>query len=190
MFYPRLCRSRCRAPVWGAEVRKWRKLSAKGKKRRVFHAIRNFFARKIWGGYQRGGIAGAYHWVRCHTVRRYGIINLAKYSNGEYTWGWIDRDWAMYLACFHLLCDFVEKEDPGVGTRTIQDYGDDEFSRPLVAAQVEDEIEILRLYTWWKTERKAAHEAAGYDYKAREALDAKDEEMLQRLMKVRRRLWT
>lgn len=171
-------------------MRRWKDLKTSAqKRRRILHVMRDFFVRTVWGDYQRGGIVGAYHWVRCHTVHRYGIIDLSKHSDG-YRWGWIDRDWAMYLACFNLLCDFVENEDPAVGTRALQDYGDDEYSRAIVAAQLEDEVEVRRLYTWWKTERPKEHAAAGYDYKVREALDAKDEEMLQRLMKVRTRLWT
>jgi len=172
-------------------VRRWKDLKTNAqKRRRVLHVVRDFFVRTIWGGYQRGGISGAYHWVRCHAWHRYGIIDLAKHSNGEYRWGWIDRDWAMYLACFHLLCDFVENEDPHVGTRTERSYADDEYAQAIAKAQLEADAEIRRLYDWWTKERKAEHDAAGYDYKIREALDAKDDEMLQRLMKVRTRLWT
>jgi|SRR5277367_6719860 len=179
-------------------MRAWRKLSTKGKKRQIIYAARDFFVRTIWGGYMRGGVLGAYHWVRCHVWNRYHIVNLSKHSDG-YRWGWIDRDWAMCLACFNLLCDFVENEDPKIGTRTLDSYrpswweADAQWhpvEKETIELQIAADAEIRALYQWWKTERKAEHAAAGYDYKVREALDAKDEEMLQRLMKVRTRLWT
>lgn len=177
-------------------MREWKKLSAKGKCRRVLYCVRDLFVLRIWGDYQRGGIRGAYHWVRCHVWNRYGIIDLAKHSNG-YRWGWIDRDWAMYLACFHMLCEFVENEDPKVGTRTLDDYrpswveDDSEWlDRDHIQAQVDADKQVRALYDWWKTERPREHAVKDYSYQRLETLDAKDEEMLQRLMKVRTCLWT
>lgn len=177
-------------------MRKWSKLSAQGKRRRVLHVVRDFFVRTLWGDYQRGGIRGVYHWVRCHVWNRYHIIDLRRHGDGEYRWGWIDRDWAMYLACFHLLCDFVENEDPEVGTRTLDSYRPDWVKNDSewlgveqVQAQIDDDAEIRALYDWWKRGRAEDHkryEASDWSYKVREELDAKDDEMLMRLMKVRR----
>lgn len=157
--------------------------------------------RYVVGDYKRGGIKGAYHWVRCHAWNRYHLIDIR--GHGGYDWGWIDRDEAMLIACFAILCEYVEKEDPSVGTRTLTEWVTDEWSRDLVSAQVADEVEIRTLYEWWKRGRKADQDAIeaiaigcysgpGWDEYKRlsEAYDAKDDAMLARLLKVRGRLWT
>lgn len=173
------------------------------------------------------------YWLRTHTYNRYHIINIS--GQDGYKWGWIDRSHAMYLACFKLLEEFVELEDPEIGTRTEKDYrGDPEvipedewikYHKPSIDDQLEGDREIRALYDWWKTGRKQEHDACdkildGYskdfddifkpipekpgfleyiqDHSPQweawklehDRLEAKDEEMLQRLMKVRQRLWT
>lgn len=139
--------------------------------------------RTVWGGYRRGGICGLYHWIRCHTWNRYHIIDIRNES--DYDWGWIDRDRAMFLACFKILEDFVEKEDPDVGLRKPEDYSvvDDDGS---LARQLEWEREIRALYIWWTEDRPRAL----LDGWRTHDEDRKDDEMLARLMKVRKHLWT
>jgi len=185
--------------------------------------------RKLWGW-------TPLYWLRCHTFTRYHIIDIR--GQGEYDWGWIDRSHAMYLACFKLLEEFVETEDPTVGLRTEADYRgnpsdefyvqDDEWNKyhkPAIDYQLANEREVRALYDWWKTGRKQEHDALDkilegrhrnfedmfkpcedkpgfHEYVADESpewkawvaehdrLEAKDEEMLQRLMKVRQTLWT
>jgi hypothetical protein len=176
------------------------------------------------------------YWLRTHTYNRYHIIDLR--GQGDYKWGWIDRSHAMYLACFKLLQDFVEQEDPTIGLRgeeayrgkpTDEFYVSDEewnkYHKPSIDHQLANEREVRVLYDWWKTGRKQEFEALdkildGYHrsfddmfkpcsdkpglfeyvpdpdprweaWKAEhDRLEAKDEEMLQRLMKVRQTLWT
>ena len=142
------------------------------------------------------------YWLRCHTFTKYHIIDIR--GQDDYKWGWIDRDHAMYLACFKLLTEFVELEDPTVGQRSMEDYrGDltqqefDDFYKPTVAPQLEREVEVRALYDWWKTTRKQEWDACYASSNLKETwweeftrLEEKDEEMLMRLMKVRRTLWT
>jgi hypothetical protein len=141
------------------------------------------------------------YWLRCKTFTRYHIINIS--GQDGYKWGWIDRDHAMYLACFKLLTEFVELEDPTVGLRTEVDYRGDldekewlEFHRPSIIPQLEREVEVRALYNWWKAARKQEWDACyalkrGTEmYDEMNRLEEKDEEMLMRLMKVRRSLWT
>ena len=144
------------------------------------------------------------YWLRCHTFTKYHIINIS--GQDGYKWGWIDRDHAMYLACFKLLTEFVELEDPTVGQRTLDDYRgepgviDDaeweQYHKPSIVPQLEREVEVRALYDWWKTTRKQEWDAcyamkSGQPmYDEMDRLEEKDEEMLMRLMKVRRTLWT
>lgn len=202
-------------------MRKWKQLKTKRKKvKRLLSIIGDFFKYRIWGDAKRGGIRGAWWWIKYHTTHRYHIINISGQDNYEY--GWTDRDHAMYLACFKILVDFVEKESPKIGdeTDTIESYkdsdrdwfdGEEEGIRACIARHKE----IRALYSWWKVERKKEHEEVSklmneFDYefsskgvqctgsfKARDEwhrrtdeLEEKDEEMLMRLMKIRRSLWT
>ncbi len=161
----------------------------------------------IWKAFKRWE---PIYWLRTHTINRYHIINIS--GQGDYKWGWCDRDYAMYLACFAILVDFCEKEMPHTNTCYIE--GDD-------WAQAHGEM--LFLYDWWKRGRAAEHAEVsamharldpikwekvegeeGYsrllppvDRTAHDAwiqreheLEAKDEEMLARLMKVRGYMWT
>ena len=171
-------------------MRRWGKLSRRGKSRRVWHAVVDFFRLTIWGDYKRGGIRGAYHWVRCHVWNRYHLIDLR--GHADYDWGWIDRDHAMWIACFALLVDYVEKENPFEFINWESDDGHSNAAK-----------EIRALYEWWKTGRKTEHDAhrampvdnyRGPSWDAwcaeNDRLEAKDEEMLDRLMKIRGYLWT
>lgn len=171
-------------------MRPFKQLSAGGKFRRIFHTVKDFFRYTIWGDFKRGGIRGAYHWVRCHVWNRYHVLDLRK--PGVYDWGWIDRDFAMWLACFNLLVEYVEKETPFEVVNW--DWNPEHANAGK---------EIRELYEWWKRGRKAeqdelhAMDHGNYNgpawqawMKRHDELEAKDDEMLDRLMKVRRYLWT
>ena len=156
------------------------------------------------------------YWLRCHTFTRYHMIDIS--GQDGYTWGWIDRDRAMLLACFALLCEYVEREDPF----GIIDWDSDPDHQAAAA-------EIRALYAWWRHGRREEAEAvdrffgehchqvpeevefprnedgtttwnlgAGWDSAENEriwferytALDTREEEMLGRLIKIRGYLWT
>lgn len=195
--------------------RKWSELkTAKKKVRRLRHVVQDFFRWNVWGDYRRGGIMGVYHWIRCHVWNRYHIVDIR--GEDGYTWGWLDRDYVMLLACFKILKTFVEEEDPKIGLRTLEDYryeGDDCMLESL-KDQLERGAEVRALYVWWTETRPREHKECadllntfevsfgkkginvsdekkshGWFERTQE-LDKKDEEMLIRLMKIRRSLWT
>jgi hypothetical protein len=159
---------------------------------------------RVWSAIKRWD---PWYWIRAHTYNRYHIINIS--GQDGYKWGWIDRSHAMYLACFKILVEFVEQEDPTVGLRTEADYRgnpdseyyipDDEYNKyhkPAIDHQLETEREVRALYDWWKVTRDQEWTACyamsrGKNmYAEMDRLEAKDEEMLMRLMKVRQCLWT
>jgi len=82
---------------------------------------------------------------------------------------WIDRDYIMLHACFQILQDFVEKED----AITYYDTYDDKTYENFVS-------ELKELYGWWLWRK----DNDSFDD------DEKDNEMLNRLMKIRLSLWT
>ena len=84
------------------------------------------------------GIGNIFYWIRAHTYNKYHLINIS--GQDGYTWGWIDRDRAMMLACFKLLCDYVEKESHQIDWTWGPDYQ-------------ECKATMDYLYNWWKVER-------------------------------------
>ena len=152
------------------------------------------------------------YWVRCHTFTRYHLLDLRDRGEGHgYRWGWMDRDHFMLLACFTLLRDFVEQEDPEIGLRGEEGHEWTEGQREAVAQQLAVEREIRALYEWWVRGRASEHAAVealleGADdldfadlirhpnfaeYSRRtDELEAKDDAQLLRLVKVRGSLWT
>lgn len=175
------------------------------KSKRLWHMAKDFVGRYVVGCYKGRGMLGAYHWIRCHVWNRYHIIDLSRHGSPSesYRWGWIDRDNAMFLACFLLLKDYVEQEDPKVGLRTLDDYAPHsrdwyEGEREGVERQLVWAKEVRALYDWWKTERKREHDEVHAAYlrdapgwcRNHDKLEERDEEMLMRLVKVRGHLWT
>ena len=79
---------------------------------------------------------------------------------------WIDRDQIMLHACFQILQDCVEIEK-------VDTHCDYDAHKDFV-----DEVRIL--YKWWESRK----DNVNYDN------DKKDNEMLNRLMKIRLMLWT
>lgn len=145
------------------------------------------FTGQFWVN-RRSELSEVYYWLRTHTVHRYHIIDIR--GEDGYTWGWIDRDHAILLACFKLLRDFVENENPTVGLGGIEAYAWEGMSAGELeglAAQVAREKEVRALYVWWTVERKKEKEADHDEY---DWQDKRDDEMLLRLMAVRGSLWT
>jgi hypothetical protein len=91
---------------------------------------------------------------------------------------WCDKDQVMLHACFQLLTDFVEKEN-------INDITDWEWHEDHKTAKKE----IDELYSWWK-ERIIKDAEGKVDPIWGEGQYDLDNEMLIRLVKVRKYLWT
>ncbi len=91
---------------------------------------------------------------------------------------WIDKDQVILHACFQLLCDCIEKEN----LLEVTDWEQEEYLRSA-------KKEIQTLYNWWK-ERIKMYGGNSVDVLHDEKIYDKDDEMLIRLIKVRRYLWT
>lgn len=125
-----------------------------------------------------------WYWFRCHTFTRYHMLDC---RSNSYKWGWIETDDMMMQACFALLVQFVEKQKPFGFTLYEQTdqgrfefHGDlaenkDPFGRELIRNQWEESKEVDFLYKWWKN---------------RDCRTEQDDEMFERLIKIRCRLWT
>lgn len=137
-----------------------------------------------------------------------------------YTHGWMDTDGRMIFAMFSLLIDFVEKEMPNsYFIPSEEDAAKDDGTCNDYAgykAQLDRHKEYMAIYNYWMVEHPAEEEMGSelthtwYElHKAAQGLDtdevkaawkatrdaeaareAKLEEMLVRLLKIRHCLWT
>ena len=88
-------------------------------------------------------------------------------------WKWCDRDMLILHACFQLLTDCVEKE------KLLNGHVD--WNRTPEDQEIKAEIETL--YNWWKERKKEDDDCESRQYE-------EDNEMLIRLIKIRKHLWT
>ena len=160
-------------------------------------------------------VSDIFYWIRTHTKDRYHILNLkeAEPENKEgYRWGEV-----LLISSFLVLRMFVEQEgkNPGFGdlTALIKEAEESEALHDqldALRAQQKDYEEIMFLYNWWVKDRfeeyrifdeqeKAARdtyhkngtqENSDKYYEACEAKNKREEEMLIRLVKIRKTLWT
>lgn len=133
------------------------------------------------------------YWFRSRFVPscRFHVVNTGLSP------GWHDVDERILYACMALLCSYVEDEQGG------------EVGFPGFAVGTpEADAEALTIYRWWRHQRSADREREGallmawYSASPRteEAFraaidaeaenDARDQEMLHRLIDIRRSLWT
>jgi hypothetical protein len=143
----------------------------------------------------------------------------AKKSEPDYyRHGWCDTDYKILYALMNLLDQYVRNELLNSYLPTEEECKSDPYP-PLLQEQRDRKLEVLAIHTWWTVERKkdlreyndllsAWHDAAyskkGKLYRnsieaegprdklnAKEAAnDEKETEMLIRLIKVRKSLWT
>lgn len=149
------------------KMRKFKNLSPKKKMKRVFYTIKDIIKYDVFGTCKN-----VWFWIKARTFTKYHLINIT--TKDVYKPGYIDCDSAMFLACFKLLERYVEKEHP---FEVLNWSWNEEHKK------AGDEISWL--YNWWKLDYPVLHKKLYFDemYKV-------EEEMLERLMKVRPFLWT
>jgi len=91
---------------------------------------------------------------------------------------WCDNDIIMLHACFNLLADCIESE------KLLTDNRDWNHNEEIINSHKE----LEDLYNWWMKRKKDDEQNKINDFD--EAQYAIDNEMLIRLIKVRRYLWT
>lgn len=186
----------------------WREYCQKNYPVRYFFAetLHDFLRYKVWLRITRP-VTEAWYWLKCHTLPtyRFHILDLRQ---SDYKYGWRDIDHRMQYALFNLLNLFVKHEFPHYYFPTEEDVKQD----PSLARQREVAQEVTLIHFWWNTERHQEYEAIEkktsewYEAKKmkaynkevlweelqqlKKAFDDKEDEMLLRLMKVRRSLWT
>ena len=143
------------------------------------------------------------YWLRSRLIPscRYHVIDTGLSP------GWHDVDERMLYGCMALLSSYIEREHDGA--ESLQEFVD-ELSADKEhdhRGQVTNDTGALAIYRWWAVERPAALKREDdtlmdwYDGgRAEEAFqlhtetarknEARDQEMLHRLIDIRRSLWT
>ncbi len=152
-------------------------------------------------------IKDAWYWVACHTLpsRKYHFLDLRQ---PNYKYGWIDSDTKMIYALFNILNKFVEDEMPHWYCPSEEDVQQE----PHLMYQRNAWLETKAIHYWWNVERirqqkeeedllhrwSEAHKVNAPEThqlwdelkKIEKAQDDKEDEMIGRLLKIRRSLWT
>lgn len=156
-------------------------------------------------------IKNTHYWLVSHLVpsRRYHMLDLRQqYKNQAcYRYGWADVPEKMLYAMFNLLGEYLNKEEP---VDLALHYTHEQIEADMyLKAQQEAFEEANAIYYWWTVAR---HEENAFcdqlfdDYnkapkedknelrlkweKQEQAYEDKIDEMVARLMKIRRTLWT
>jgi hypothetical protein len=135
-------------------------------------------------GAPRRRLRAAIRWVRYRTTRRYHVIKIRGLSPG-----YCDADTRMLYGCFSLLMDFVEKEIGGLAKLrewTSELLADEGYNH---AAQIAFQEECEVLYLWWAVERPRRIDPIDL-WNEDERQHQEDEDMLIRLIRIRRGMWT
>ena len=153
------------------------------------------------------------YWFKCHFIpkHKYHLLDLRQPKiKGEYNYryGWIDSDTQMVFALFGILNKFVECEMKHWFCPSEEDVQAD----PSLLNQRNNYLEAKNIHYWWNIERKRQEKAHtdmltawsdakhGGDpsehqlwldlHKLDQANQDKEDEIIARLLKIRRSLWT
>ena len=200
----------CKGPTW----EDWHATVKKMHPVRYFIAetLGDFLRYEVWLRFTRP-FKDTRYWVVSHLIpsRRYHILDLRQPDNqpDSYRYGWCDTDHRMLFAIFNLLNQFVEGEMPNYYCPTEEEVEKD----PSLIHQRKFVFEVNAIHHWWNVTRKqdlkaydnllsqwhdvrkeGKKEKAAQLFKILGSVEKDNEdkvdEMIARLMKIRRSLWT
>lgn len=175
------------------------------------YPVRYWLIEELWPWIRvkwRIHVTDRWYWLVSHVVpsRRYHMLDLRQPKG--YRYGWLDSDSQMTYALFNILNNFVEHE---MGDWYCPSEEEIE-ANPGLLRQRNHWLETKAIHHWWNVERlrqQEKHDKLLHDWsearkanshnvqqlwddlkKAEKALEDKEEEMLLRLVKIRRSLWT
>lgn len=156
------------------------------------------------------------YWLTSHIVpsRRYHLLDLRQPHNADgidnYRYGWQDVPDKMLYAIFNLLGEYLNKEKPH---DLMLYYSKEQIDADAGFKSQQDALDEARsIYFWWNTERKLDYKKYNQllsDWSSvrkndrlksdmlfkqlkeqEDYIENKTDEMILRLMKIRRTLWT
>jgi len=154
--------------------------------------------------------------IRSNIDKKYHLLDLRQPGKEGYKYGWVDSDTQMLYANFNILVNFVEKELKEPLDEMIKFHKEISEKEQESDQWYKAYLEIKELYNYWKIDRAIKEKeeqdslSAWYekfkDYKNRNNVECdklsdehrklevefeeKETEMLLRLIKVRKFMWT
>lgn len=154
-----------------------------------------------------------WYWIVSHTIRRYHKLDLRQPftdTEDDYRWGWADERNQLVFANFNILCNYVNSIN---NCKYTYDYSDESLKKLEendAHAQAEHLREVKIIYEYWTIYRKEKlkkrisllhdwsvnkkndHDDVRWNAlkEIEKEIDAEEEKMLIRLIKIRKGLWT
>lgn len=174
--------------------------------------VRFFLVEELWPWIRqqwRKYVTDPWYWFASHVIpsRRYHMLDLRQPKPG-YRYGWCDSDSQITYALFNILNNFVKNEMSDNYCPSEEEVE----ANPGLLLQRNQWLEVKAIHYWWNVDRlrqQKAHDELLHAWseerkadgpnlqqlwddmkKAEKALDEKEEEMIIRLIKIRRSLWT
>lgn len=160
-------------------------------------------------------VTDVWYWIKCYTLPKYKyhVLDLKQPAYVEqgfpgYKYGWIDSDTKMLYALFNILNIFVKDEMPNWYCPSEEEAQ----AEPHLLYQRNNWLETKAIHYWWNVERvrqmkvhydllhkwseakrtdaPEAHQLWDDLQKIEKVQEDKEDEMIARLLKIRRSLWT
>lgn len=153
------------------------------------------------------------YWIVSHTTKRYHKLDLRQPftdTEDDYKWGWVDEDAQILFANFNILCAYVKTINSSRYSFNYSDESIKKLEENEAFEQIKHLKEVKILYEYWTVHRKVKlkkrvqllldwshNKKLDVDRIRWDALkaiekeiDEEEEEMLVRLIKIRKGLWT
>ncbi len=139
-------------------------------------------------------IEDAIYFVECHVFdkAKYHKLDLRQPKDKDSCWGyqygWVDADIQLLFACFNILRTFVEVElDGNLDPIPIDkdNFDDESVKEKNIFLQ-----EIKELYDWWMVDREIDYRNKQNSFEKEDSFIEKETEMLIRLIKIRKGMWS
>lgn len=156
-------------------------------------------------------ISNFFYWISSFLIKKDHLLDLRQpeKTGNFYRWGYLNPCDKILFGCFNALVDYIEKGQPQNPSKWIKEETND-MEKEMLKQQYEEYKEAKTLYYYWVTNRKYkmdnymrlyknmknAHKEEEYRKLKKIWLDSgakfeqEEQEMLQRLIKIRRGLWT
>lgn len=178
---------------------------------KAMYPVRHYVIQELWPDVKakyHKYVWEPYYWAKCHIVpsQRFHMLDLRQPKG--YKYGWIDSDTKMIYALFNILNMFVEDEMSQWYCPSEEEIEGDS----TLLLQRNKYMEVKAIHYWWNVERPREQEHHAdllnrwsdsrkdnlpetqqlWDdlHKVEEHMKTKENEMLDRLLKVRHWMWT
>jgi hypothetical protein len=124
-------------------------------------------------------------------IKKQHLLDLRQFFDNEYEYGYISGDKKILYACFNTIVYYVEKECGG-RRAFLEEIDFQESQQDKTYAEALKQI--LEIYDWWTIDRprrkwQIYKTEDSFDPQLESELEEKEDEMLKKILLVRKFLW-